>query len=251
VLYKVETGDNGTHTQRVAANDLINHGFLVFQIEHRLAPPGLAFGQTAHSGHPESGRPPQQGDDVMQHILAALADPECNGIIFLIGGSSGATHALWAALAQDTLVPGWNATARSKIKGIVGLSGTYDLGSRDFGDPGPNFDEGQFVGVIENYTNTKNNDDWYAIEEMWSPINLVASATYIPPTRLYASNNETVPSKQSEDMFDALTNHGGVYVVQHTMNSEAHCFNQWLIENNNTMDCVRDEVIGFLLDQLL
>jgi acetyl esterase/lipase len=245
VLYKVETGDNGTHTQRVAANDLINHGFLVFQIEHRLAPPGLAFGQTSHNGHPESGRPPQQGNDLKQHILAALADPECNGTIFLIGGSSGATHALWAALAKDTLVPGWNATVRSKIKGVVGLSGTYDLGSRVY-PPGYDYDE-EFVEIIENYTNT----DDVELQTMASPIFLVPDATYIPPTRLYATLLDTVPYTQTDNMYTALSARDpNADIMKYVMEGDAHCFNQWLIRNNLTTNCVRDEVIQFLEDQL-
>ena len=44
------------------------------------------------------GQHPQQTDDVKQQILAALDDNDCNGKIFLIGGSSGGCHALWVAL---------------------------------------------------------------------------------------------------------------------------------------------------------
>jgi hypothetical protein len=46
VVFKGEIGEMGTHTQRIAAKGLTDHGFLVFQIEHRLAPPGLANRQT-------------------------------------------------------------------------------------------------------------------------------------------------------------------------------------------------------------
>jgi len=53
-----------------------------------------------------SDRPPQQSNDVKQQILAARADSHCNGTIFLVGGSAGGTHALWAALDPNATVPG-------------------------------------------------------------------------------------------------------------------------------------------------
>jgi len=117
--------DDGTPEERVATKDLTNAGFLVFQIEHRLAPAGLLAGQIPHNTSLQgilSGRPPQQTDDVKQQILAALAETEdCNGKIFLIGGSSGGGHALWVALDPASgNVPEWNADVVAKIKGVKG-----------------------------------------------------------------------------------------------------------------------------------
>jgi hypothetical protein len=87
----------GVPSQRIATRELAEAGFLVFQVEHRLAPPGKVLHQPSHND-PASGRPPQQWDDIKQQILAALADPHCNQKIYLIGGSSGGCHALWCAL---------------------------------------------------------------------------------------------------------------------------------------------------------
>src|SRR5207249_6169656 len=86
-----------------------------------------------------SGRPPQQTDDVKQQILAALADTqECNGKIFLIGGSAGGCHTLWVALDPTCgNIPEWNADVVAKIKGVVSLSGPTDLGSREYTPPSP------------------------------------------------------------------------------------------------------------------
>ena len=44
---------NGTTKERVATRDLTDAGFLVFQIEHRLAPNGLLEGQHQHDTTPE------------------------------------------------------------------------------------------------------------------------------------------------------------------------------------------------------
>ncbi len=76
-----DNDDHGELHQRYATTDLTNAGFLVFQIEYRLAPPNLLQGQHPHDPSSEgiaSGRPPQQTNDVKQEILAALADPLCN-----------------------------------------------------------------------------------------------------------------------------------------------------------------------------
>ena len=126
---------SGSAKERVATKDLIDAGFLVFQIEHRLAPAGLLEGQTPHCNpdfspcpiiEQASGRPPQQTDDVKQQILAALDDGDCNGKIFLIGGSSGGCHALWVALdATAGNITDWTPEVRGKIKGVVGLSGSH------------------------------------------------------------------------------------------------------------------------------
>ena len=76
-VFKIEIKAAGTTKERVATRDVTDNGFLVFQIEHRLAPDGLLEGQHEHDttlAGVASGRPPQQSDDVKQQILAALAE---------------------------------------------------------------------------------------------------------------------------------------------------------------------------------
>lgn len=255
VLFFTNGGPQGTPAQRAAAKELNDHGFLVFQIEHRLAPPNTALGQTEHDKTPRgiaSGRPPQQTDDVKQQILAAMADRDWDQEnLFILGGSSGASHALWVALdSSNQNVTEWTETVRSKIKGVVGFSGLYDLHSRDYGDPGSNFDPETYLHVIQNYTNTTDNFVGLEFQFSVSPQTLVSAATNIPPIRLYATVNDTIPHNQSENMRDALLNHGGVDVMEYTIEGNAHCFNQWYIENTNTYRCVREEVIAFLEAQL-
>ena len=39
-IFKLESADDGVPTERQASYDLQFAGFLVFQVDHRLAPPG-------------------------------------------------------------------------------------------------------------------------------------------------------------------------------------------------------------------
>ena len=67
--------------------------------------------------------------------MAALADSQCNGSIYLVGGSAGGCLALWVMLDSTGVVnSGWNDTARSKIKAVVSLSGPAKL--CDWSNPG-------------------------------------------------------------------------------------------------------------------
>ena len=45
--------DDGTPEERLATKDVVGAGFLVFQIEHRLAPDGLLGRQHQHDTSPE------------------------------------------------------------------------------------------------------------------------------------------------------------------------------------------------------
>jgi acetyl esterase/lipase len=238
--------DEGVISERWATKDLQAAGFLVFQIEHRLAPPGLLDGQPGHSD-PASGRPPEQSDDVKRQILAALADNLCNGKIYLIGGSSGGTHALWVALdASSGAVSGWNDTVRQKIKAVVSLSGLTDLANWTDYDPG--FDIVRFEDVVENYTNLQSYD--YDVLEAASPISLVSSATSCPPIMLYASDHDMVPHQQSENMYNALTiRFSNVDFAEYTLpDTNLHAFNYWHTQNtvSTIQDCISHQVITFL-----
>ncbi len=71
-VFHLEYGDRGVPSEQWATHDLQYAGFLVFQVEHRLAPPNTLPGQAT------DGRPPFQTDDIKRRILAALADPQCN-----------------------------------------------------------------------------------------------------------------------------------------------------------------------------
>ncbi len=233
--------DHGTPHQRLANKDLSDAGFLVFSIEYRLAPDGLLLGQHQHDNTAlgiASGRPPQQSNDVKQQILAARADSHSNQTIFLAGGSSGGTHALWAALDPNPTVPNWSSAAFPKA--VVGLSGIYDLPLRT--PPPPQ----QFINDVDNYTNTIDNFIGLEYQYSTSPISYVYMATnQTAPARLYATDGDSVPHQQAEEMRDALQPKG-VDVLEYTLSGTLHAFAYWHTINNITGICVSTEVIAFL-----
>ena len=220
--------DHGSAYQAFADKDLSDAGFLV---EYRLAPDGLILQQTSHDNTVlgiASGRPPQQSNDVKQEILAARADTaHCNGTIFLVGGSSGGTHALWAALDPNATVPGWSSA--SFPKAVVGLSGVYDLTLRT--PPPPQ----QFINDVQNYTNTIDNFIGLEYQYSVSPLPLVGAAT----------NGDPVPHYQSDEMFGALFGHANVREVT-IHNSNLHAFNYWHKLEDNGTTCVSADVVSFL-----
>jgi len=123
--------DEGEPHEQQASYDLQQQGFLVFQVDTRLAPPGHLPNQL----DTDKGYAPEQTDDLKRQILAALNDPlhQCNGNIYLVGGSSGGTLALWCALDPASTVSGWDEDTRSHIKAVVSLSGPSQF--CDFMDP--------------------------------------------------------------------------------------------------------------------
>jgi len=73
------------------SQDLANANYLVFnQVEHRTAPHGKKL-----PGQMSTGQFPDQTNDVTIAANAARTDPRSNGKVFVIGGSSGASHAEW------------------------------------------------------------------------------------------------------------------------------------------------------------
>src|SRR5437016_1681489 len=97
--------DAADETQNIidVANDLADAGYYVLVVAYRLAPSGLIPGQTrqddAHDPNHISGFAPYQEYDVEALVKAARRDPHVRGRkVGIIGGSAGATHAIWASL---------------------------------------------------------------------------------------------------------------------------------------------------------
>ena len=224
-----------------AAADLNAAGYIVFSVDHRLAPEGLIRKQPPHSD-PLSGRPPQQTNDIKQQILAAKHDPQCNGTVFVIGGSSGGAHALWSALdLADTTNNGWGLSELPKA--VVGLSGSYALSSRD-GDP---IIVSHFVDVVINYTNTTNRGAGDPVQYAASPISRIAliPASNIPPMRLYNSDAEQIPFQQMNEFTAALFSHGFFNYITRTLGGSLHAFQYWHTEISPGLT-VGADVIAFL-----
>ena len=65
-------------------------GYMVFNMtEYRTAPPNKLAGQVS------LGRWPDQTNDVELAAAAATTDSRCNGEVFVVGGSAGASHAAY------------------------------------------------------------------------------------------------------------------------------------------------------------
>jgi acetyl esterase/lipase len=112
----------------MVAQDLADAGYYTLVASYRLAPCGVIMQQPCHDVDALSGRPPEQTDDVKAEIRAIRADTvHCNGMVGVVGGSAGGSHALFVALDTSTSST-WNSSLRPDC--AVGLSGAYDFSDR-------------------------------------------------------------------------------------------------------------------------
>lgn len=211
-------------TVAIIAGQLRDQGYIVFVGDYRLAPCGLIAGQPMHDNTLAgiaSGRPPQQMNDVKSLIAAARADIRCNGKLGVLGGSSGATHAAWAAIdrVDSTRWPQWNEDLWPDA--IVCLSGAYDFSDRSM----PGTTQDAFVEKVQNYTNKCQLSD---LREL-SVVRLIElSATpNIKPIFAVNADNETMPLPQLFDLQCALQSRGvssSLYQTLVVPNNSSHAF---------------------------
>jgi hypothetical protein len=208
------------------------------------------------------GHAPEQTDDLKRQILAAINDPQCNGNIYLVGGSSGGTLALWCALDPAPTVSGWDETARAHIKAVVSMSGPTKFCDWNGNVP----DLMEFENDLDNYVGLGNqincdpSCDWTgtcALDQA-SPAWLVShgATSNPPPIRLYATAGDPVPNPQATDMWQALTTQYGftfdvqLWIMSYQYGTQYdHAFKYWPAKNDATGSdgkCVHDEVITFL-----
>ncbi len=95
-------GYSAGEMQTAVAQDLSQYGFLSVAIEYRLAPPHLEMNSPPHPFPGQNlirddGHFPEQTDDVRDAIIHYRSDPRSNGEVVVIGGSAGASHALYLA----------------------------------------------------------------------------------------------------------------------------------------------------------
>lgn len=148
-------------------------GFTVAPTEYRLAPPGGVTGpMSTVGGHlppaqdtwSDPGHWPKPHQDMAAAIVAAKADPRCNGDVWILGGSAGASLALffWAhGLASDDglLHNGFasgvvgDTTIKGAICFSIGVANNADPNIWAFPDPG---DETYPAGALANHLNIPN-----------------------------------------------------------------------------------------------
>jgi acetyl esterase/lipase len=143
------------------AQDVVNAGYFAASIEYRLAPPGQLLGQTSDD------RFPDQTNDIELAAAAARADFRCNGKVFAIGGSAGASHPAWLA-------------GRNVVNAAVLMSPAMQ-----FDDP-VSLQNSNFSHDVTNYA--PNN------LSAASPINVLAS--HAAPNFLMAFEQDSMPAPQ-------------------------------------------------------
>ena len=246
-------GDLFEQGQEQASAWLQSRGYFVVSITHRLAPCGHITGQDPTD--PASGRPPNQTNDVKSAIRAVRADAHCNGHIGLLGGSSGASHALFCAFdktpSPPNTYPNWcndSPTDDDRPDCAVGLSGNYDF----IAPPPGNNDTTR--NVIANYTNTcvlldtMGGPDQFSV----SPVAQLKpeSVQIFKPIYALNGNAEYQPEGQLQDLLCALQAKDidpAKYKILTVIDPEgAHAFALWRVKLTPTADRrVRDEVTDF------
>jgi acetyl esterase len=201
------------------AQDLADAGYIAFDINYRLAPPGSIPGQ--HS----LGRFPDQYDDVHLAVQAARDDARTTGKIGAVGGSSGASHAVWVA---TTGTPG-----QDRLDAGVCLSGAYDYS--DF-SPDPKLPV--FIATVTNYVGVPSTET--AALRAASPAWVVNRT--VAPLYLVDSEGDLMPAVQLDDMVAHL-NSSGVHNYQAmSIPGNLHSFANW--------PAVKNDALAFLASSL-
>ncbi len=188
----------------VCAHDLADAGYLAFAVSYRLAPPGHLKGQTFYG---DDGRYPKQTSDIQAAILAARADPRCNGQVGAVGGSAGASHAVVAAAT--------GTTGADRLDVAVCLSGAYNFA--DFSGDIHNLVE----KLVTNYTGST--DLTTLLND--SPISVVDNT--ISPLFLVNTEHDPQPLPQFNDMVAKLQAVGAVNFDSTVLAGNQHAFDYW------------------------
>ena len=192
----------------------------------------------------------RQTNDIKAFVVALRNSGYVNpNKIGVLGGSAGATHAIWVALdTTDTGSnwPFWNAAARPHCAAM--LSAFYDFSDRT--PPNGQTVIGQNTVLwTENYVNTAD----LATLKAKSPVSLVATPTQQAPfVPLYLINSwfdPTSPYHQIVDMICALRSVGvrdSAYQTLTVPDSDAHSFHLWSIGDGISGQTVKQDVVDFL-----
>ncbi len=201
------------------ARDLAAAGYVAYAVNYRLAPPGELPGQRS------SGRFPDQYNDIHLAVLAAREDDRSNGKVGAVGGSAGATHAVWVAAT--------GIAGQDRLDAAVGISGAYDFS--DFSDD-PNI--ALFIEAVTNYVGVPATDtvSLRAASPAWIVDKTVA------PLFLVDSAGDMMPTAQLDDMVAHLISNGVRDYTVMTIPGKLHSFANW--------PQVKSDALAFLASQL-
>lgn len=197
-----------------AARDAAAAGFNAFLTRYRLAPPGRLPGQKS------PGHYPDQTNDLKKAVQAARAYPGGNGKVGAIGGSAGASHAVYLAATGKK--------GDDRLDAAVGLSGVYDLTLL----PGRHQ-----LRLVENYTGSGSVE----AARKASPITYVDAS--IAPIYVIASDNESMPPDQLPALVRKLKEVGATNFKElMRTNSQRHAFANWPDVREQALDFLKQEL---------
>lgn len=197
-------GDANESGAVTCAQDLAAAGYVAYSINYRLAPPGSVPGQRS------LGRFPDQYDDVHLAVQAARDDSRSNGKVAAVGGSAGATHAVWVATT--------GTAGQDRLDAVVGMSGAYDFSDFSY-DP----KIGQFIATVTNYVGVPSSDT-VALQAA-SPAWIVNKT--VAPLYLVDSEGDLMPAAQLDDMVTHLNSSGVRDYTAMTIPGNLHSFANW------------------------
>lgn len=194
----------------IAAQDLAAAGYVAYAINYRLAPPGRIPGQRS------LGRFPDQYNDVHLAVQAARNDYRSNGKVGAVGGSAGATHAVWVAAT--------GTAGQDRVDAAVGISGAYDFS--DFSS-----DSGIFLDTVTNYVGVPSTD--ILALRAASPAWIVNRS--VAPLYLVDSEGDLMPPEQLDDMVEHLVSNGVRSYTALTIPGKLHSFANWPLIKNDAL----------------
>ncbi|MBA2435455.1 MAG: alpha/beta hydrolase [Verrucomicrobiota bacterium] len=212
-------GDASEKGPTTCAQDLAAAGYIAFSINFRLAPPGSIPGQRS------TGQFPEQYDDVALAVQAARDDSRTTGKVGAVGGSSGATHAVWNSVTGR---PG-----QDRLDVAVAISGAYD-----FSDFSPDPWLPVFIEIVTNYVGVPSTDT--AGLRAASPAWVVRRS--VPPLFLVDSADDIMPEVQLDDMVARLNASGVRNYEAMTIAGNSHSFANW--------PAIKSDALAFLASKL-
>jgi acetyl esterase/lipase len=215
------SGDSAESGAVSTAQDLAANGYVAYSINYRLAPPGRIPGQRT------LGRSPYKYNDVHLAVLAARNDSRCNGKVAAVGGSAGATHAVWVAA---TGIPG-----QDRVDAAVAMSGAYD-----FSDFSPDPGLAMFIATVTNYVGVPQTDttSLRAASPAWVVDKTVA------PLYLADSQGDLMPAAQLDDMAAQLKADGVRNYTAVTVKGSGHSFANWGLIKNAALAFLATQIGG-------
>ena len=260
VVLVIHTGgfSTGPRGPEDVSEDLASQGMIAAAIDYRLDKFGALPGQVQLAYAPNIGEANVQIDDVRQAILAAR-NPSPTSALFhvasgkvgALGGSSGASHALWCAV---TGTPGWDRLdAAGLLSGPYAFDDSISLAARTVGcDNQPSkflVDSALYCGldpdqVIPNHPPPQLTSA--------SPLYAINSPANVAPLYLVASERDPITPSQIVDLKQQLdrvhVRNYRYWVVTGSLTSCEHAFDYWFDPQDGTT--INREVGGWLLSQL-